>query len=298
MDDGQFGRSLRLQRQIAGLTQRELAVRAGVSVRTLRYWENGKINTPRMASRQQIQRVLDGVPPSSGDQVRIGVLGALTVQGRSRELGMLRPKAAALLGVVALQPNEEVSRDEVIDVLWGDTPPTSYPRLLRGHADAVRRMLGQTPWLASVGKSGGFLLRAERGQLDLLEFRALAGRAAAARSMGDLVRAYELYAAGFDCWRGAPLVGFDTRLRHHPAAVALTNQRAAVAMEYADLGRRIGRHAEVDARLRRWAPFTAPKAATTPITPSNTEQRRGRDGTEGAMEQETGKGGSGRAGGE
>lgn len=255
MDDGQFGRSLREQRQTAGMTQRELATRAGVSVRALRYWENGKINTPRMASRQQIQRVLDGAPAHSPDRVRIGVLGALTVQGRGRELGLLRPKAAALLAVLALQPNEEVGREEVIRALWGDTPPISYPRLLRGHADAVRRLLGQTPWL-SVG-NGGLVLRVEPGQLDLLEFRALAGRAAAARGMGELARAYELYAASLDCWRGSLLIGFDTRLRHHPAAAALTNQRVTVAMEYADLGRRIGRHAEVDARLRRWAPFNA-----------------------------------------
>jgi len=260
VDDGQFGTSLRQQRQTAGMTQRELAQRAGVSVRALRYWENGKINTPRMGSRQQLQRVLDGVPAHNPDRVRIGVLGPLTVLGRSRELGLLRPKAAALLAVLALQPNREVSRDEVINALWGDTPPASYPRLLRGHADAVRRLLGQTPWLSSVARSG-FLLKVEPGQLDVLDFRALAGRAATARAAGDLVRAYELYAASLDCWRGSALVGFDARLRHHPVAVTLTDQRVAAAIEYADLGRQLGRHAEVDARLRRWAPFSAGTAA-------------------------------------
>jgi transcriptional regulator with XRE-family HTH domain len=261
VDDGQFGRSLRQQRQTAGMTQRELAVRAGVSVRALRYWENGKINTPRMASRQQIQRVLDGAPAHSPDQVRIGVLGALIVQGpvqgRSRELGLLRPKAAALLALLALQPNQEVGRDEVIRTLWGDRPPASCLRLLGGHADTVRRLLGQTPCLTSIGKGSRFLLKVDPGQLDLLDFRALAGRATAARDIGDPVRAYELYAASLDCWRGSPLIGFDTRLRHHPAALALAQQRVTVAMSYADLGRRLGRHADVDARLRRWAPFSA-----------------------------------------
>jgi hypothetical protein len=149
----------------------------------------------------------------------------------------------------------------VVRVLWGDTTPTSYPRLLRGHADAVRRMLGRTPWLSPVGNGEGYLLTVERDQLDLLEFKALAGRATTARGMGDLPRAYELYAASLDCWRGTPLVGFDTRLRHHPAAVALTDQRVSVAMAYADLGRHLGRHAEVDARLRRSAPFSAGTAA-------------------------------------
>ncbi len=249
MDDGQFGRSLRMQRETAGLTQRELAVRAGVSVRSLRYWENGKISTPRMASRQQIQRVLDGVPTRGGDRVQIGVLGPLVVLGRTRELGLLRPKAAALLAVVALLPNQDVSRDEITQVLWGAEPPTSCRRLLRGHADAVRRTLGPMLSLVSVGR-GGYQLQVERGQLDVLEFRAYAGRATAAASMHDLVRAFELYAASLDCWRGTPLVGFDRRLRHHPAAVALTEQRLAVAHEYTEIGHRIGRHAEVDARLR------------------------------------------------
>jgi hypothetical protein len=202
-----------------------------------------------MASRQQIQRVLEDAPPRGCDQVRIGVLGTLTVLGRDRELGNLRPKAAALLAVLALQPNHEVGRDEIVAALWGDQPPTSCLRLLRGHADAVRRLLGQSLTLASAGK-GGYLLQAERGQLDVLEFRALAGRAAAAASMSDLVRAFELYGASLDCWRGVPLVGFDARLRHHPAAVALVDQRLTVARDYAGLGHRIGRHVEVDERLR------------------------------------------------
>jgi Bacterial transcriptional activator domain len=69
----------------------------------------------------------------------------------------------------------------------------------------------------------------------VLEFRALAGRAAAASSRDDLVRAFELYGASLDCWRGAPLVGFELRLRRHPAALALTDQRRAVTREYVDL---------------------------------------------------------------
>lgn len=263
MDDGQFGSSLRQQRQTAGMTQRELAVRAGVSVRALRYWENNSITTPRMASRQQIQQVLDGAPAHRPDRLRIGVLGPLAVQGRSRELGLLRPKAAALLAVLALQPNQEVGRDEVIHTLWGDTPPASCQRLLRGHADAVRRLFGQTPWLSSVAKSG-YLLKVEPGQLDLLDFRTLAGRAAAACGAGALVHAYELYTASLNAWRGSPLVGFDIRLRRHPAAVTLIDQRMAVALAYADLGRRLGRHAEVDARLRRWAPFSVGTVADSP----------------------------------
>jgi DNA-binding SARP family transcriptional activator len=234
---------------MAGLTQRELAARAGVSVRSLRYWENGKINTPRMASRQQIQRVLEGTPTRGCDHIRICVLGTLTAQGRSRELGLLRPKSAALLAVVALQPNQEVRRDEIMHVLWGEEPPSSCLRLLRGHVDAVRRMLGQTMTLACAG-AGSYLLRAERSQLDLLEFRALASRAAAANSIGDLTRAFDLYAASLDCWRDAPLLDFTPRLRHHPAALALTEQRLAVAREYASLGRRISRPAQVAARLR------------------------------------------------
>ncbi|MFC0433821.1 transcriptional activator [Kutzneria buriramensis] len=241
LDDGQFGDSLRTQRQTAGLTQRELAVRAGVSVRAVRYWENGHINTPRMASRQLIQRVLDGAPPRACDRVRIGVLGPLVVHGRSRELGLLRPKAAALFALVAIQPNNEVSRDEIVDVLWDGRPPSSHVRLIRGHGDAVRRMLGPTVDLVSVGR-GGYRLRVERDQIDVLEFTALAGRAAAAYSMGDVTRAFELYAASLACWRGSPLVGFDRRLRDHPATVALTaryraaesvlSSRTVVGMQY------------------------------------------------------------------
>src|SRR5262245_14190971 len=79
-----FGDVIRAQRLRAGLTQQELATRAGVSVRALRYLEQGRIARPR---RDAMRRLAEAVGlPADGHwsawngggpdaRLRIGVLG-------------------------------------------------------------------------------------------------------------------------------------------------------------------------------------------------------------------------------
>jgi transcriptional regulator with XRE-family HTH domain len=82
-----FGQALRASRLRARLTQRELAERAGVSLRTIRYIELGQVERPRRESIERLAEVVDlpvsGYTLPAGDEVaatvHIGVLGPLAV---------------------------------------------------------------------------------------------------------------------------------------------------------------------------------------------------------------------------
>jgi transcriptional regulator with XRE-family HTH domain len=58
VDSGSFGEALRDRRVRTGLTQRELAGLAGVSVRSVRSIEQGRVLRPR---RESVQRLAEAV---------------------------------------------------------------------------------------------------------------------------------------------------------------------------------------------------------------------------------------------
>jgi transcriptional regulator with XRE-family HTH domain len=70
-DMGGFGEGIRLRRLLVGLTQEELAERAGLSVRGLRKLEAGAIGSPRPRTVRAIATAL-GVGPAEWDAFRSG----------------------------------------------------------------------------------------------------------------------------------------------------------------------------------------------------------------------------------
>lgn len=63
--DGHFGDHVRLHRRRRGLTQEELAERAGVSVRSVRKWENGQVAAPRAGT---VRILADTLRLTGGDR--------------------------------------------------------------------------------------------------------------------------------------------------------------------------------------------------------------------------------------
>src|SRR2546429_6289510 len=114
-----FGDAMRAQRLRAGLTQQELAKRAGVSVRAVRYIEQGRVERPRRESVRRLAEAV-GLPTDghwsawSGDRVdsrlRIGVLGRLDLRAGWRPVEMGPAKQRCVLALLALQPGKVVHR--------------------------------------------------------------------------------------------------------------------------------------------------------------------------------------------
>ncbi len=212
-----FGAALRARRTCLGLTQREIAERAQVSVRAVRYIEHG--NVPRPASLHRLASTV-GLNPAVftvSHVVRIGVLGPLTVSTKTRIPLMQR----CLSGLLALHPNQMVGRAEIIEALWAGDPPHSHVHLVHNYVTRIRR-------LCRVDRvNGGYRLVTDATRLDLVRFDELAS-AGTASALSDAL----------DLWRGPVLADLPPELCRHPAAVTLHQRRIDAVLAHTDLALR------------------------------------------------------------
>jgi DNA-binding SARP family transcriptional activator len=164
----------------------------------------------------------------------LGILGPLTGSGSVRQ--------RTLLGLLALTPGVVVSRDSIVDVLWGDTPPASAANSLQVHVSRLRRVV---PPGAIESAPGGYRLRVTDDELDLLLFRSLVCQAGVAGAE----QACRLYAQADRLWRG-PLLADLPALHAVPAAEGVRGERVMSVVAWADAAAQAGRHSEVVPALR------------------------------------------------
>jgi DNA-binding SARP family transcriptional activator/DNA-binding XRE family transcriptional regulator len=247
-----LGGAVRRRRRQLGVTQQSLAADAGLSVRALRDIEQGRVRRPRLPVVRGLATALGLTPAEepafgallggsdAGQLATIGVLGPLTVLRHGVPVEFSSGMQRHLLGLLALHPNATVSRDEIVDVLWGEQPPRTYLSALHSHVTRLRRILdtgpgGRTSPRTVVPSRGGYRLEVEAERLDVLGFAELDARARARLAAGELAAAEELFTEALRCWRGPVLVDGGHGLRGHPAAVALGRQRLAAALSLADV---------------------------------------------------------------
>jgi len=291
----QLGSLVGMYRREANLTQRELAAKAGLSVATLRDYEQGRRRRLRPNSLAALAHVLglnadqaasltrasaiprrrsnlvpeqrngrDGfrappiADPTGQDQVLwLAALGPLGVWRSGTPLSLGPPAQRAVLGLLLLDPGALVRRDTIIDVLWGDLPPRTAAGLVQAHVSRIRRLLKKSECFAGTDRvldsvGGAYRLILSRNELDLLVFRDLAARAAAAQASGDVMTAAELYDHAVGLWRGEPCGDVDV-LRAHPGVTALKQELARVLLMYAEVACTLGEPYRVLPRLQALA---------------------------------------------
>jgi DNA-binding SARP family transcriptional activator/Tfp pilus assembly protein PilF/DNA-binding XRE family transcriptional regulator len=270
------GEAVRSRRLAAGLTQRELARLAGISVRALRELEQGRSRSPRATSVHGLAAALGlgaaerdallaagGTGPAAGADpagrgLRVAVLGPLSVRRGGQPVPLQAPRQRTLLGLLALRPGQGVSDAEAVDVLWGEDPPPASLALLHNYVARLRRLLepdrpAGAPAQVVLRDHGGYRLSLELpgDELDLARFHELIAAAGRARAAGDPEQAFGLLAGALGCWRGELLADADAsgRLRRHPAAVAAGRRRIEAGVALADVAAGLGRHQQVAALL-------------------------------------------------
>jgi DNA-binding SARP family transcriptional activator/tetratricopeptide (TPR) repeat protein len=257
--DGGFGALVRDRRRDAGLTQRQLAVAARISVGALRDLEQDRTARPHEQTARRLRTTLGLGPDQPGERARIGagpadrrsgnggdtydavrvcVLGPLVAWrgGVRAELGPARQRA--VLGLLAVRPGVGLHRDAIVDALWDGEPPDSAIKMVQGYVGGLRRQLdpGRSPGdrdgvLVSAGTR--YQLHAGAVQSDVIAFSQLADRAQAARRRGEAAAACEMYAQALSLWRGVPLADLDL-LRGHPAVTGLARRHAEVVIDFAE----------------------------------------------------------------
>ncbi|HYZ28561.1 MAG TPA: BTAD domain-containing putative transcriptional regulator, partial [Thermoleophilaceae bacterium] len=145
--------------------------------------------------------------------MRYGILGQLEVRDGTRTVPVAQGRQRLLLAVLLVHANEVVSRDRLIDALWGESPPASAPGSLHNLVSGLRKgPCGED----LVTREGGYLLRIDHGRLDLHRVEGLVARGRAALAAGDADRAAALLREALELWRGPTLAD----LAYEPALQA------------------------------------------------------------------------------
>ena len=165
------------------------------------------------------------------------ILGPLEVLEDGHQVPLGGSKQRALLASLLLHANEVVSRDRLIDELWGASPPDTAPTALQVYVSQLRKALGRDLILT---QPPGYLVRVSDGELDLHRFEQLVATARAE----EPAQTAPLLREGLALWRGAPLAELGDSFARAERA-RLEEQRLAALEQRIQADLTLGRHAEL-----------------------------------------------------
>jgi DNA-binding SARP family transcriptional activator/DNA-binding beta-propeller fold protein YncE len=175
-----------------------------------------------------------------------GILGPLQVVADGSEVRLGGTKQRALLAILLMRANEVVSRDVLIEELWGDRPPADTARALEQHISRLRKTLRTNGVEPLTTCPRGYELHVGPNELDLFRFERLLSQA---RLTPDPDGAAALYREALALWRGPPLeeIGYAPLAQPERARI---EERRMLALEEriaADLA--CGRHDDLVGEL-------------------------------------------------
>jgi len=194
--------------------------------------------------------------PQGGADFRL--LGPVEVAVDGRVIALGGVKQRALLALFVLHANEVVSRDFLIDELWGERAPASADHSIVVYVSRLRKALqahgaGKMPILDTEAR--GYVLRVEPEQIDVQRFERALERGARALAEGSASDAADLLRSACAEWRGEPLSDLVSAPFVEGASCRLAELRLAALESRIDADLALGRHAalvgELESLVRR-----------------------------------------------
>lgn len=255
-----FGRLVRDRRMTLGMSQRELATTARISLASLRDLEQGRVARPRDDAAQQLimvlglhdcgeslaqvdpqrsQREYNTLESGYDSNVWLGALGPLIIVKDHRSLSPPH-RERTLLALLILAQGNAVSSESALDTIWGEKPPVSARAMLHTYISRLRVLMSSSDQAAARNlishDSGGYRLCLTAEQLDILKFQHVISLARAAT---DAATACQRYTEAFALWRGQVLDDVPL-LQDHQSVIRLRAERASTVLEFADRAKEAG----------------------------------------------------------
>jgi DNA-binding SARP family transcriptional activator/DNA-binding beta-propeller fold protein YncE len=176
------------------------------------------------------------------------ILGPLEVVADGQVLAIGSRQPRALLTALLLDANHVVSRDRLIEALWGDEPPERATNALQVYVSQLRKALGAA---LIVTQSRGYVVHVAAGELDLERFESLVAES----RRSEPAAAARLLREALSLWRGEPLADLadvpyaeGDRLRLEELRLGAVEARVEADLA---LGRHAGLVPELESLVRR-----------------------------------------------
>ena len=167
-----------------------------------------------------------------------------------RPLALGRLKERIVLAVLLLHANEFVSRERLIDELWGPAPPATARKAVNVYISKLRQTLTRDGHDPIATADGGYRLVVDPDLLDADRMRSVVARARERLADGESEEASRLLEEALAFWRGPALAGLALESFGRDEVVQLDELRLAVLMDRIDCDLARGRHEHVLGELQ------------------------------------------------
>src|SRR6266545_186985 len=173
------------------------------------------------------------------------ILGPLQVLDGEVEVPLPSRKERELLTVLLLRAGAVVSRERLIDALWGESPPATAGKALNVHVSQLRKTLARNGHNAIATRAPGYALEVEPERLDAARFDRLVLEARGRVAAGDVESARALLRDALALWRGPALDGVELEAAARNDVARLEELRLAAQMDRIDCELALGLHEQL-----------------------------------------------------
>jgi DNA-binding SARP family transcriptional activator len=178
------------------------------------------------------------------------ILGPLEVLENGRPLALGRLKERTVLAVLLLHANEFVSRERLIDELWGASPPATARKAVNVYISKLRQTLTRNGHEPIATGDGGYRLVVDLDLLDADGMRRLVAAARGRMAGGESEEASRLLEEALAFWRGPTLAGLALESVGRDEVAQLDELRLGVLLDRIDCDLALGRHEHVLGELQ------------------------------------------------
>ena len=179
------------------------------------------------------------------------ILGPLEVLHDGHELPLGPAKERAVLGVLLLHAGSIVSRTQLIDGLWGESPPPTAAKAVNVYVSQVRRTLSPNGREPIVTQAPGYVVNLEEEALDATRFQLLAAAARERAQAGELEAAAALMREALGLWRGPALAGLELEGSARDDVARLEDLRLTAELDLVDYQLALAEHEQLVPELER-----------------------------------------------
>ncbi|SFR21294.1 DNA-binding transcriptional activator of the SARP family [Lentzea waywayandensis] len=169
------------------------------------------------------------------------LLGPIEVIGAEEQVQVPPGRQQTILGALLLEANRVVSMDQLIDLVWEHTPPSTARAQIQICVSALRREFARVGVDAQIEtRQPGYLLRVAADKIDTFLFERRVADSDAAVRQGRMEEASTVLRAALALWRGPALGGAGATLQNK--ALRLDEKRLSVLENCVDIELLLGRH--------------------------------------------------------